>query len=204
MAKVDRSSNAGTLIQIAHIARKIGIIGKLSDITFKMSNINEIKTYQRDKQAPIGFSVARACQKFGFLHLRFEQIKLIKQRRYRFFTSRLGISKANILDAIIDRVINPFVQVVDLFAQILRIKISRCGINIVERNVKHSKNGRELIGNSGIGFFIPKHRHGHPTRIILLCIIKLIHVPCAVDSIWNRPVTQLECPAIFSHKQIFR
>ena len=48
--------DTGYLIQLFHITVEINVIRDTFLITFKMSDINGIKTDQRGKQAPIGFS----------------------------------------------------------------------------------------------------------------------------------------------------
>ena len=56
MLHIDCLSDAGLLVQIAQVFRKVGIIGNAPDITLKMTYVDRIKPDQRGEQTPIRFS----------------------------------------------------------------------------------------------------------------------------------------------------
>ena len=162
---VHRLRHARLLIEIAHIAGEVRIVGDAADIAFEMADIDRIEPQQRRKQPPVRLGDRGAGQIAPRRQPLVQPVERLEERADRLLIGVLRGGEAGFVDAVIDRVVNSLVQRIDLFAQQLGIIVSRPRPDRIERAVEHAYDLRGLVGDDRVGLLVPQHRHRDPARI---------------------------------------
>ncbi|SSN10488.1 Uncharacterised protein [Klebsiella pneumoniae] len=127
-----------------------------------------------------------------------------KDRIHRFVVSLLAGGKAGFIHAVVDVVIDPAVQLINLFPQRWRVVIPGPGAKAIEGGIKHADDFCRLIADDGLLFFIPQHRHGHASGVVRVGVqIQLIKKVMLVEGIaggFREAI--VKGPAVFQHQRI--
>lgn len=162
MVKIDRFRDAWHLINIAQETIQIEIVADAMLVAFEMRDIHRIKADECCPQANISLCKPITCQ----IAMLTEDLLQPRQRGkdvfYRVIIGLLTGSEARFIDAIVNVVINPAVQFVDLVAQFWGIVVPGfcpCASNAV-------LNMRMISADSllTIVWFFLSHKTGTVTR----------------------------------------
>ena len=150
-----------------------------------MPDVNAVEANQGRKQSPVSFSDLFSHQIRLFCKALFEPIQRFKQRSYCLFVRFLRAGKAGPVNAIIDRVVDAGIDVINLLAQCFRVVVAhrRCR-QCVKGGVEHADDVGAFIGDDGVFLAVPEDGHGDAACIVRLCGgIDLVHAGFAVDAI---------------------
>ena len=94
-----------------------------------MTVIHRIESHQRRKQSPVGLGEGAATEITLLRQMELQHIQRIEQFPHRLFVDILAGGEAGAIHAVIDRVIDAFVPLLDLRLQRQRIEIGQlsCG-----------------------------------------------------------------------------
>ncbi|MPN32414.1 hypothetical protein SDC9_179892 [bioreactor metagenome] len=175
MVKIDRFRDAWHLINIAQETMQIEIVADAMLVAFEMRDIHRIKADECCPQANISLCKPITCQ----IAMLTEDLLQPRQRGkdvfYRVIIGLLTGSEARFIDAIVNVVINPAVQFVDLVAQFWGIVVPGfCPLRI-ERRIEHANDFSRFITDNRMVLFIPQDRHGDAAAVMGIGVqVKLI------------------------------
>ena len=122
----------------------------------------------------------------------------------RFVVRFLTGGKARFVDAVVDVVVDPAVQLVNFLAQLNRVVIPGAGTVRVKRGIEHANDFSGFIADDRLVFLVPQHRHRYASGVVRIgAQIELIQEIVMIKLITRRgrEVT-VERPAVFQHQRV--
>ncbi len=160
--EVDGAGHAIDLVQLAQQAGEVRIVGDAAQIALEVTDVHRVKAQQRGEQAPVGFGEPFAAQISPARQALFQPVQRLEQWHDRLFVGRLRGRESGLVHAVVDVLVNPFVELVDFGAQRLGVEIARGGADQVECAVEHANDVGRFVAHHGRTLTIPEHRHRDP------------------------------------------
>ena len=113
MVKIDRFGNSRHLVDVAQETIQVQIIADAVFVTLKVGDIDRIKANQRRPQADIRFRQTIARQVAVLAEDLLQTLKRFKDFSDRFVVGFLAGGKTGLVNAVINVVVNPAVQLID-------------------------------------------------------------------------------------------
>ncbi len=162
MVKIDRFGNSRHLVDVAQETIQVQIIADAVFVTLKVGDIDRIKANQRRPQADIRFRQTIARQIAVLAEDLLQTLKRFKDFSNRFVVGFLAGGKTGLVNAVINVVVNPAVQLIDFVSQLNRIVIpgARAWASKAVLNMRMISADSLLT----IVWFFLSHRTGTVTR----------------------------------------
>ena len=123
MGKIHRFRDARHLVDIAQEAIKIEIIADAAFVAFKVGHIHRVETNQGGPQTNIGLRQLVTGQEAVLAKDLFQTLQRCKYPIDRFVIGLLAGGESGFIDPVVDVVIDPAVQLINLRAQLRRVVI---------------------------------------------------------------------------------
>ncbi len=131
----------------------------MTQIALEMAVVDGVEAHERREQAPVGFGEQIADQIALKSQPPFKPLQAAKQLCDSRFVSFLTRGEACAVDAVVDRLVDPTVDLVDFPGQRIGIVIRQLVGEVVEFRVEHSQDIGRLVVDDGVGFLVPQHRY---------------------------------------------
>ena len=184
-------------------------------ITHENPIIRHIKSYQGRVQPHIGLGdeVSKQIRRMPlFSQMLFQPIQRRENRVQITFVRLLRTRKPSLIHPIIDRMINPLIQLINLPPQLLGIKPTTRSIPLpqllrhkcIKLTIKHPNNLTTLITHNRLLLLIPQRRHQILALIpSLRLLIQLLQTREAIQRIFRRgTVLPGKQPAVFGEGKV--
>ena len=170
-------------------------------VTLKVGDIDRIKANQRRPQADIRFRQTIARQIAVLAEDLLQTLKRFKDFSNRFVVGFLAGGKTGLVNAVINVVVNPAVQLIDFVSQLNRIVIPGARAMGVEGGVEHADDLRRFIADNRLVFLVPQNRYGDAPGVVRVgAQIKLVEEIVMIQFITRRSrEIMVERPAVFQH-----
>ena len=169
-----------------------------------MGHIHRVETNQGGPQTNIGLRQLVTGQEAVLTKDLFQTLQRRKYPIDRFVIGLLAGGESGFIDSIVDVVIDPAVQLINLRAQLRRVVISSAGTQSVKRGIQHADDFRRLIADDGLLLFVPQYRHRDAPAVVGIGMqIKLIKKFVLVEGIARRCREAIvESPAVLEHQGV--
>src|SRR5690606_14619416 len=179
---------------------QVGVLRQALQVALEVAVIDGIEADQGREEAPVRLGDAIAHQIALPAQERLKLIERGEQCLELLFIDVLTGGESYLVHAIVDGVVNPGVDGIDLRQQCLRRVISCRGTESVEGRIEHADDLRRLVVDDGIALPIPQHRHRYPTAVAWLRTqINLIEVAGVPNRVSCHTFGGFEGPAVVSH-----
>ena len=133
-----------------------------------------------------------------------QALQRFKHLSDRFVIGFLAGGETGLIDTVVDVVVNPAVQLVNLIAQFNRVVIPGAGAVRIKRGIEHADDFRGLIADDRLVFLVPQHRHGHASGVVRIgAQIELVEEIVVIQVITGRSgEITVERPAVFQHQRV--
>ena len=131
-----------------------------------MADIDRVEPHERGEQPPIRPGEGVAGEIGGLAQNPLDPVQRFEQFCHGLVIGGLGCGEAGLVDAVVDVVIDPRIDRVDLRAQSLWIVIVGIAGQLVEGRVEHADDLRTFVRDDGVALLVPQDRHGDATGII--------------------------------------
>jgi hypothetical protein len=144
------------LIELAREFHEVRIVGDSADIALEVQVVDRVEPDQRRKQPPVRFRDPGSAKiPAGPEHL-LKLIQSVEDPGYRLLVFCLARSEPGAVDAMIDVVVQPFVQRIDLRPQAFRIEIRRLVEGpAVELRIEHPHDVAGVVADDRRSISIP-------------------------------------------------
>jgi len=140
-----------------------------TQVALEVSDVHRVETNDRHKQPDI-----RLCKRIpdeivlAGQHL-LEAIETLKERVHRLLVRLLRSREPSLVHAIVDGIVHPRVDRVDLLAVLFRVDIDRRfggGNQLVEGGVEDADDFRAFVVDDRLCFLVPENWDGKPAAIV--------------------------------------
>ncbi len=173
-------------------------------VALKVGDIDRIEANQRGPQANVRFRQAIARQVAMLAQDLLETLQRFKHLSDRFVIRFLAGGETGLVDTVVDVVVNPAVQLVNLITQFNRVIISGTSAVRIKCGIEHADDFRRLIADNRLVFLVPQHRHGHATGVMRIgAQIELVQEIVVIQFVagCRREIT-VKRPAVFQHQRV--
>ncbi len=124
-----------------------------------MSDIDRVEADQRREQPDVGLGQVVTEQKAPVGEPLLKPIERFEQREHRFFIGGLRGREARLIDAVVERVVDPSIDRVDVGAQRLRVVVAGSCSDLIELRIQHPDDLGGFVIDDGAPVLVPQHRN---------------------------------------------
>ena len=193
------------LIKLPRIGPKVRVIGKALMVALEMGVIHEVKAREGREQPPVGLGQLVAREKTVVFEDALEPRQTVKKRMNRVVIGILRRREPGFIDAIVNGLVNAFVDVGDLFAQVSRPIIISIAGDFIKRTVEHANDLGRFVRYDRVLRLVPKHRHRDAASEIWIGFdINVTQKVTAKEGVSGRAFEICcESPAVFHHIGVY-
>ena len=159
VGKIHRLRNTRHLVDIAQETIKIGVVADTAFVALKVGHVDRVETHEGCPQTNIGLGQLATRQIAMLAQNLFQALQRGEHRIDSLIISLLAGGEPGFIDAVIDVVVDPTVQRIDIFAQRGRVVIAGGGAQSVKGGIEHADDFSRLITDDRMLLFIPQNRH---------------------------------------------
>ena len=195
--------HARCLVEVPQVIEEIGKIRDPVAVALEVVVVDRIESQERDEQPPVGFGDLVAGQVALAAQPLFQPVQRLEQWPEGGLIGLLGGGETAFVDAVVHRVVDHFVEGIDLAALRLRVEVGDGLRDLVRQAVKgavqHAQDFPGLIADDASRLLVPEHRHGGaPRKVRLAPGIDFMH-PFRAD---HRVGARGEAPAVVIHVRV--
>ena len=163
----DRLSDTWRLVQVADVAPEVGIVDHAAQVALEVPVVHRVEPDQGGEQANVGQRDPVPDQKAVLREPSLDLVQGLEQGNERPLVGLLGACKAAAVNAVVDLVVDPRVDLVDLLGLGRRIEIAVGRAELAEFTVQHLDDLRGLVADDRSLLSIPEHRNRRAPRVRL-------------------------------------
>ena len=169
-----------------------------------MGHIHRVETNQGGPQTNISLRQLITGQEAVLAEDLLQTFQRGKYPIDRFVIGLLAGGESGFIDPVVDVVIDPAVQLINLRAQRRRVVISCAGAQSVKGGIQHADDFRRLIADNGLLLLVPQYRHRNAPAVVRIGMqIELIEKFVLVEGIARGCREAIvESPAVFKHQGV--
>lgn len=162
-------------VQLAHPLVDVGVlVADHPDVALEVLHVDGVEPDDGGEQPHVGFSESVTSKVLlpvgvAIIENGFNPVQVLKHIGTLLVVHLLSGGEPGLVHPIVDVVVDPAVELVDLLLQVLGVQVDLLVFvvdQVVESGVENTDDFQRLVVDDGLFLFIPKHRDGETTTVV--------------------------------------